>query len=545
MPLPRLLAAGLLSALVGAAWAADEPPLVSYVTQPGDTLIGIGRLHFVEPARWPEVQRLNRIADPRRMPVGVTLSIPLALLRTESAPGLLTAASGQARMGGALLAAGQAVPEGSEIVTGPDGSVTVRLVDGTLLRLRAAGRLRVDESRRTTLGAGTRSGVRLDQGRVEIEAAPARGGQPGFRIGTPQGVMAVRGTEFRVAVDEAGSRGEVLEGAVGVTGRGAEQRVAAGFGTVIDAAGQVASPVALLGPPDLSGLPARHERPLVRLQLPARPGVQGYRVQVGADEAFERLLADVSVAGGEVRLAGLDDGRHPMRVRAIGERGLEGRDTRVTLWLKARPEPPLPRAPAPRTVIVGSAAAFAWAASSEAARYRLQLARADAGADPFAAPLRDMRDITAPELALDGLAPGAYLWRLASVRADGDQGPFGDASGFEVRALPPQPAPPGPPSVGDEGVRLFWQGQPGQRFDFQLARDAGFAQLLIERQLQTTEIELPLPGDGRFHVRLRVRDADGFVGPWSASQHFDVVPCVRTTANACVRVGSGAVLQRP
>lgn len=543
--LPLAIACLLLHPPAQAAGPEDAEAKVQYQTQPGDTLIGIARRHLVDPQAWPQLQRLNRIRDPRRMPIGQPLLIPLSLVKSEAANATLVAARGRVEGGGQLLAAGQALGEGSEVVTGPDGQVTVRLVDGTVLRLRAAGRLRIDESRRISIGGASRSRARLEQGRVEVEAAPARGGQPGFRIGTPQGVMAVRGTQFRVEADAGLSRNEVLEGAVGVSGSGPETRVVAGFGTVIDASGRVADPVALLPAPDLSALPALHERPLVRLQMPPLAGAQGYRLQIGRDAGFDSLLVDLRTSGSELRIAGLDDGRYPYRVRAVGAQGLEGRDAQGLLVLKARPEPPLPRAPAPRAVIVGDALTFSWAASSEAARYRLQVARA--GADGFVSPLHDLRGLDTVSHALQGLAPGAYQWRLASLRADGDQGPFGDALGFEMRAPPPVPAAPGlgaPPAVGDHGVRLFWQGRPGERFDFQMARDAAFTQLVVQRELQGNEIELPLPGDGRFHVRLRARDADGFVGPWSASQHFDVIPCVRDSSQACVRV-DGGTLRRP
>lgn len=543
-----LLAAFGTAAAAGAAGPMPSPDAHPYVAQPGDTLIGIGRRYLRDPAAWPEVQRLNGIGNPRRMPVGRTLLLPLHLLRTESAPATLQAVSGSVRSGGAPVAAGQAVAEGADLSTGDDGHVTVRLVDGTVLRLRSGARLRIEESRRVSVGGSTRSGVRLDQGRVEVDAAPTRGGQPGFRIGTPQGVMGVRGTAFRVEADAGSSRGEVLEGVVGVSSpASAEQRVAAGFGTVVDGDGRVAAPVPLLSAPDLAGLPARHERPLVRLRLPAPAQAQGWRVQVALDDRFEALLADLRSGLDEVRIAGLPDGRYALRVRAVGALGLEGRDSTGVLVLKARPEPPLPRAPAPGAVIVGSALSFAWTASVEAARYRLQVARAGAAADPFSAPLHDRAGLAATESAVDGLAPGAYVWRLASVRADGDSGPFGDAIAFEVKAPPPQPAPPGPPgppTVGDHGVRVFWQGQAGQRFDFEVARDPAFTQPVLQRLLDVPEIDLPLPGDGRFFVRLRVREADGFIGPWSAAQHFDVVPCVRDGSNACVRVGAGT-LQRP
>ena len=93
-------------------------------------------------------------------------------------------------------------------------------------------------------------------------------------------------------------------------------------------------------------------------------------------------------------------------------------------------------------------------------------------------------------------------------------------------------------------MRVFWQGQPGQRFDVQLAADAAFLQLVQERQVDRPEVELAWPGPGRFHLRLRVREADGFVGPWSAGQHIDVVSCVRDSRADCVRVESGP-LQSP
>ena len=538
--LPALVAQAALAVLAPAAWAAgaDDGEHV-HVTTAGDTLIGLGRRYLADPSQWPQLQRLNQVRDPRRLPTGRGLRIPLHLMRVEPVPAAVLAAGGAVRSGAAAVAAGQSLPEGAELDTGADGHVTVRLVDGTLLRLRGGGRLRIDESRRVPAADSVRSGVRLDQGRVEVQAQPARGGQPGFRIQTPQGVLAVRGTEFRVAVEAARTSGEVLEGAVAVSGRqAAGQRVEAGFGTLVDAEGRVAAPRPLLAAPDLTGLPALHERPLVRLQLPQQPGASGYRVQVAGDERFDLLLADVRSAGTELRIAGLADGRHPLRVRAVDADGLEGRDARAVLVLKARPEPPLLRAPAPRAVIRGDTVELAWTASSEAARYRLQLAR-EGSAEPFASPVLDLAGLTGTGHRASGLAPGTYLWRVGAVRADGDAGPFGDALSFELRALPPQAAPPGPPAVGERGVQLFWQGLPGQRFELQVARDAGFERLVTSPTLEVAEFELALPAPGRYHVRLRVRDADGFVGPWSAAQHFDVPNCVRDGSAACVRTEGG------
>lgn len=526
-----------------------------HVAAPGDTLIGLGQRLLTQPAAWPQLQRLNRIRDPRRIPVGTELHVPLALMRTEAAPATVASSRGDARLGGQPLAPGQSVTEGSQLSTGADGQVTLRLVDGTQLRLRSGSRLHLDLSRRLPGTDSSLSGVQLDEGRLEAQTPvrPARGGRPGFRVNTPQGVLAVRGTEFRVGSDAQGTRGEVLQGVVAVSGRvqGAstgvapgqavapEVRLGAGFGTVIDVNGRVAAAQPLLPAPDVSGLPALHERPLVRLTLPVQPGATGYRVQVAADDGFDQLLADVSATVPELRIAGLDDGRYLMRLRAVGAQGVEGLDAPAVLTLKARPEPPLPRAPAPDGVIRGRQVQLAWAASSQAQRYRLQVRRADANE---AAPLHDLPAVEGLTHTLEAVEPGRYVWRVGSIRATGDAGPWGDAQSFEVKALPPTPGPPAPPEVGDDTVRFFWQRLPGQTFEFQVARDAAFNQVVHRQDIDGTSVELPLPGTGRFHVRLRARDADGFVGPWSASQHFDVTACVRDSQQACVRV-EGAKLQ--
>lgn len=518
------------------AWA-QAPAEHVHVAEQGDTLIGLGRRLLADPRRWRDVARLNRLVDPDRIPVGARLRFPLAWMRTEPRPATLLGTVGSVQAPARL-------DEGSEVVTGVDGHAVIRLVDGTLLRLRPGSRLGLTESRVVPDTAVTRAKARLGTGRVEVEAAPAARGEPGFRIDTPQGVLGVRGTAFRVASDAeaARTRGEVLEGTVAVAAvdgaRGAEQRVGAGFGTVVDAAGTVAAPVPLLPPPELSTLPRLHERVLLRLPLTRTAGVLAWRAQVAADPAFDLVLADLQVSGDELRIAGLPDGDYRLRVRGIDARGLEGQDADLAFRLKARPEPPLPSQPAPGTRAFGGRIEFAWAANEEAGSYRLQLS-----SEPtFAAPLRELDDLRGGGAVLEGLPPGSYHWRVRSVRPDGDLGPWGDPGRFELR-----PEPPSPPkaAVGDQTVRFDWQGLPGQRFDFQVARDAAFATLLIERRQAETFIEVPRPGHGRYWVRLRAIDPDGFVGPFGGVQYFEVPHCLRDGGGGCVRVSGEPVVTAP
>lgn len=538
------LAAALLLAAAGAlaqgsGTAAEEPVYLHEATR-GDTLIGLGRRFLVDPRRWPELQRFNEIRNPTRIPVGSTVRIPLRLMRTEAASATVLGVTGEVRTAGQAVAAGQPVGEGGEIATGADGHATVRLVDGTLLRLRPSSRLSLRESRRVRDANAVQSGARLERGRVEVEAAPAAAGKPGFRIETPQGVLGVRGTEFRVATEGAGSdtRGEVLGGVVAFTapGGGAATPVSAGFGSVIGAQGQVAAPVRLLPAPAVAALPVLQERILVRLQLPPLEGAQRYRAQVSLDASFDKVVADLTSATPELRFADLPDADYVLRVRGIDALGLEGRDADHRFRLKARPEAPLPSAPQPRAVAFGGRMEFSWTANPEAQHYRMRLATAP----DFAQPLRELGELRETTTVLEGLAPGTYHWQMRSVRAGGDAGPWGDARSFELRPLPPQPAPP---KVGDRGVAFAWDGRPGQTFEFQLARDAAFTQLVFERQLTEPKLDVPLPGTGRFFVRLRARDPDGFMGPYTTPQSFEVPNCWRDSAGACVSGGDGQPLQ--
>ncbi len=547
---PRLSArpwflAVCLGLFASIAWSADRAPteaVYPHTTAEGDTLIGLGRRFLVNPASWPELARVNRVANPNRIPTGTLLNIPLRLMLVESAPAVVTAVSGEARnAAGVPVTAGQSLPEGSELRTG-DGNATVRLVDGSLLRLRASSRLQIDLSQRLPRVGIVRSGVRLEQGQIEVQAQPAAAGQPGFRVGTPQGVLGVRGTEFRVTADGVQSltRGEVLEGAVAADGAAGQpgQVVKAGFGVVVDRTGAVAPPVALLPAPDLTQLPALQERPLVRFTLPAQAGASAYRSQVSRDSGFEQVLVDSRSPSTELRIADLPDGDYVLRVRGEDAQGLQGVNAEHRFRLKARPEPPLPSAPAPRAVFSGQRVEFAWAVNPDARSYRLQVARTE----DLSMPVLDLRGLTERKAAQTGLAPGVYFWRLASERSASDQGPFGAVNRFELRPLP---APLQPPKVGEQSIQLSWEGLPGQTFEVQFAREASFTVLLLERKVDVPSLELELPGSGRFHVRLRARDSDGFIGPFTTPQQFDIPNCLRAGSGACVKAGGQSILIAP
>lgn len=540
----QLAAIGLTMA--AAAVSAGEPVFTHVVTRE-ETLIALSRRLLADPRQWPQLQQHNRIADARRIPVGTVLKIPVRLLATEPVPARVLSASGEVSgPQGVAVAAGQALPQGARLQAGDGGQATLQLVDGTVLRLRAGSAVQVETSRRLPGSGGALSGVKVEDGQVEVQAQKRPGaGAPGFQISTPQGLLGVRGTEFRVSVDARAetTRNEVLEGQVMTEGRDgrAGRSVAAGFGVVVDRSGTVTPPVRLLAPPDVSAWPALQERVLVRFPIRPQPAVVAYRAQVAAaaDPAFERVLQDVRSTGAELRLVDLPNGDYRIRVRAEDAQGLQGRDALHLFTLKARPEPPLPTGPGPKAVVSGARLDLAWASVDEARSYRLQLARDEAMREP----IQDQRTLAGTAWSVDALAPGVYFWRLASERSATDQGPFGPVQRVELRALP---APLPPPRVGEDSLKLAWEGLPGQTFEVELARSADFAVLELTRRTEQSALELRLPGTGRYWVRMRARDPDGFVGPYTAPQAFTVPNCLRDGQQRCVGgADGGSVLISP
>jgi hypothetical protein len=111
---------------------------------------------------------------------------------------------------------------------------------------------------------------------------------------------------------------------------------------------------------------------------------------------------------------------------------------------------------------------------------------------------------------------------VASIAADGDLGPFGDTQTFTLRPIPQAPVAE-PPEIADDGLVLRWRaGEPGQRYELQIARDDAFTDLVQELVTEEPVARLGRPEAGRYHLRMRSIDADRFVGPWGEPQLVEV-----------------------
>ena len=549
--------AGLILTIFAIAQAHADAELsgreLELTVRNGDTLIALAEQYLSKPAEWSGLQRLNRVANPKRLVPGSTLRIPVEWLRenAESAE-VLSVAGSASREGSASLTPGDRLPPGTILRTGADGFVTLRVPDGSLIAIQPKSEARLAGIGRYVNTDIFSTVLRMVSGRVEAVVDKLRGPSR-FEVQTDLAVAGVRGTHFRVAA-EAGARpraqAEVLEGRVEFAGASADARapatttmsvaLAAGFGSVTDDNGKPRAAVSLLAAPEIIAADGLQERLVTRFRFPAITGASNYRAQVARDKDFRQGIAEGIFPTAEIKFADLPDGDYFLRARAADALGLEGRDAILAFKLKARPEPPLASAPAQNGKLRATIAEFAWAANPEAGSYRIQLAEDEA----FARIVQD-EPVSAETFTSKVLPFGDYYWRIRSIKGTGaaaDPGPWGDARKFTLR---PPPKTPEPPEEKADGLAFSWSAEPGQTFVFQIARDPLFTNMFEARNLTEPQATIARPPQGSYYLRVRATDADGFVGPFTAPQRFTVINRVidATGANLSTTDGQPVRLQ--
>lgn len=486
-----------------------------YHAQPRDTLIGLGRRLLLEPRRWRELQSRNRIIDPRRIPSGAVIQIPYEWLRTASESASVGNLSGVVRQAGNQVAQGDALPEGSVIETGRDGSVTLDLADGSVVTLQKSSTLRLEQMTRV-MGVAAAHSIRLklQSGRAETTVKPHRDvGR--FEIITPVAVSAVRGTRFRNSFDSDGDRAgtETLDGAVGVAGDGGVVAVPAGFGTRVDRGKPPLPPVSLLPPPDLADLPQINTGALLRVPLRAVPGANAYRVQLARDKQFRAITVDALVLEAVASLPDVPDGDYWLRARSIDGLGLEGPDAVRQIAQRRLPDPPQLLAPINAEKITGAHVHLAWAGVGAQARYALQVAH-DAA---FAAPVVDRPSLDTAAAEVEDLPPGQYFWRVAALNARNEAGPWSVVQTYTQRQAMTMPDAP---RLLGKMLDFSWQAIPGQGYRAQVARDVDFQHVVLDHRLDQSHWSVPPPFPGTYYLRVQAVDADGSLGEFGPPRRF-------------------------
>lgn len=409
----------------------DARATTTYVTVAGDTLYAVAQRYLTDTRGWRVLASLNHVNAPRRLPAGMSLRLPLSLLRRDVMPasviamsGLVTLRSlgGVSGMGEAPavpLRLGRTVGENDSVSTGADGFATLELADGSYVSLTPNSSIVLSILRKMVLTGIDDRVIELKKGEVSNEVTHAK--QPGdrFEVRTPSIVAGVRGTHFRVNVTPSMTAVEVLDGkvALGATPdvtHGQPDRsvrdsqfVAAGQGSATPNGSAIGQPQPLLPAPQLMDPAKVQSARLVTFNVSPAMGAKSYRVQIARDADLLDLIRDARVEAPTATFSDVPDGTYFVRVSAIDADGLEGL-ARVYAFERRANEI---SASAAQTDI-SHEYRFIWRASRADAegRYRFVLSLHQDLRDPVI----DAVDLTSTSLVVTNLPPGEYHWRVVS-----------------------------------------------------------------------------------------------------------------------------------
>ncbi len=225
------------------------------------------------------------------------------------------------------------------VKTGPNAKVSIHLKDGSGVELKSESTIKMLVLQVT---AGGDRQVKIDVLSGGITADVRKATQLSkFEASSRVAVASVRGTQFRFGVEGDGARLETLEGLVVVSSatdpNAKPVEVAAGQGTVVDAAGKVSPPEKLPEAPVISGPLKGALGRDARFEWQAVSNAATYRVEVARDADFilepqSQQVEATTLSWPEV----LPGGKWFWRVTGIDGHGFAGPSSKVYAFTVGR-----------------------------------------------------------------------------------------------------------------------------------------------------------------------------------------------------------------
>jgi hypothetical protein len=417
----RTLMIALLAAIAPSVASAGLPPaglatkVVTYTVKRGDTLFDLSHAYFTGLSAVRQVQKINRIEDPRRIPIGTVLRIPRGLLRDETSQARIESFSGPVliRRGGQSHAVGlnERLMEGDEIDCGRNAFATLRLADNSALAIPSQSTMQLSRLRKVKLTGALERDIAVKVGRLRAKVTPMTHPDSSFRVVTPVSVSAVRGTEFRVGFDSAEefSASQVDDGNVGFSVRAGKNEVLLppGFGAAA-IKGRTTGPMKLLDAPKLAEPEKIQSGDQLHFALEPLPGATRYHLQIARDAGFLETIAEDNQIAPFFDLPSIAADSYFVRVSAFDRHGLEGTAGTYSFerW-RNLVLGEVERAPAGEHWL-----RFKWHATVDGTpQYRFQMIRKG---QPDV-PVVDEAGLTDNLLSVSSLPAGEYEWRVCSI----------------------------------------------------------------------------------------------------------------------------------
>ncbi len=462
----------------------------------------------------------NNISDIRTIKAGDAIRIPVHWLKRQPEPAIVLAVTGQAQV--RVMSSGYRVPLQAQVlirvgdeITTQSGSATIRLANGSLLRMEENSHLvfnRLTQFGRTGI-VDTR--LRLERGEVSAEVEPLTEGGSRFEINTPSAVAAVRGTAFALQSAPGITRLQVTEGVVAFGPSGKTRSIPAGYSATVNTMALSSVDIRRLTPvPETAQLPDSIQRLPIKLGWVPN-GAPRHQLDIFDVETGHRV-ARSQTSDPDFALNYLDNGRYEIQVAALSSRGVAGMPSSQIVDIELQALAATNLSPGPAAKVDDDMPEFTWQYRGENEVGRIEIAENDTFSELVAT-----SEWAPDESALPSrpLSPGQYYWRVVT-----------EAGGNSVATSEPQilivngSLPP----VNiinidyiDSQVRIFWQ-QVNTASDYllQLSEDPNFEKIVKEANVNDTTAVLRLIPGRRYFVRLKALSDGPLASRWGPGREL-------------------------
>ncbi len=290
------------------------------------------------------------LAEHNMLGKDIRIRVPKQMLKSDQIPAKITEFSGRVEIARNFdwkwvkVVPNMLVQQGDWVRTRSRSSVEILQDDGTVIRLRPNSKAMIDLSGTTETARGEMrvTHVKLESGSLVAKVKKLMQRDSRFEIQTPTATSFIRGTEFRVKVEDQGAtRLEVLEGAVDFGDQASKVSVQGDFGSMVASSG--AQPSA---PQGLPSAPAELFTPedkqvlddnlaTYRFSWATVENAAQYHLEIATDVGFKQLVEEAWLDGSnadlvQLRVDVLEPGTYFWRVSALDSAGYEGN------WSQAR-----------------------------------------------------------------------------------------------------------------------------------------------------------------------------------------------------------------
>ena len=400
-----------------------------YEVKKGDTLWDIADEYMIDVYFYKRLQKLNKIKNPYLLQPGRIITAQVEWLGSLPGKANVISKNGhvvviKSKLKKITPALGYQIEANDNFITGHDSTATIEFSDGSVLSVYPNTNLAFKKLLQSLDGSVIKARLVVSQGRVDIDISEDKVEGRRLEIESPSAVTAVRGTVFRVGVDNESSDTvtEVISGNVDVTNTQSEETVAvkSGLGTKTGSPSESVPPVALLPKPIL-GKSKNTDNQLGSLSWEKIKNAQYYRVRVASDENFINTIYNKTTIHERADdIYFLKNGIHYVSVRAADKYDIEGFDSITTINVNAYPLPPLIITPLNHSISQYRKPTFGWQIlDGQITELQFQLAEDKS----FESVLVDQIISPVNRLKLeDKLEKGQYYWRIASIDNNGRGG---------------------------------------------------------------------------------------------------------------------------